>query len=175
MRNIQMQPMKTVRSIAYLCTERTFDSRMLLYDKIFLKNFNRIFTHLLAYFATKLVNYLKHSEPLKYVLKSTISCLRRNMSSISEFYWMFKESLWREYVCDQFWRKRCQKKRKDVEYKLHLNFFQKCFVVWEHSAVKVSFSTYVCYALDGFHWSHLYVKRFKSILSWCYVQLTAQE
>ena len=57
-----------------------------------------IFTLLLANFTPKLVSFSKHSEPLKYVLKSTISCLRRDMSSISEFYWMFKDSLWREYL-----------------------------------------------------------------------------
>ena len=44
-----------------------------------------------------------------------------------------------------------------MDYKLILKFVQKCFVVQKQSAVKVSFSTYVCYALDGFHWSHLYV------------------
>ena len=46
---------------------------------------------------------------------------------------------------DQFGCKRCQKKRKDVDYKLLSEFFQKYFVVHEQSAVENSFSTYVCY------------------------------
>ena len=54
--------------------------------------------HLTILFTPKLVNYSRPSEPLKYVLKSTISCLRRKMSSIFEFFGMFKDSLWREYL-----------------------------------------------------------------------------
>ena len=49
-------------------------------------------------------------------------------------------------MINQFVRKRCQKKRKDVEY----------FVVHEQSAVKNSFSTYVCYAPEGLFWLNLY-------------------
>ena len=52
------------------------------------------------------------SESLKYVWKSTISCLRRKMSSISEC------SNTVSWIIDQFGRKRCQKKHKDVDYKL---------------------------------------------------------
>ena len=62
-----------------------------------LKNFVvHIFTLLLVPLTLKLVHYLRHSESLKYVWKSTISCLRRKMSSISEFFRMFKDSLWRQ-------------------------------------------------------------------------------
>ena len=35
--HIQMQPLKTVRGITYVCTERVFDSRLLLYNIIFLE------------------------------------------------------------------------------------------------------------------------------------------
>ena len=49
-------------------------------------------------------------------------------------------------MIDKFGRKRCQKKRKDVDYKLLLEFFQNYFAVHELSAVENSFSTYVCYA-----------------------------
>ena len=45
--------------------------------------------------------------------------------------------------------KRCQKKRKDVDYNLPEEFFQKYFDVHEWSAVKNSFSTYVFYDPDG--------------------------
>ena len=43
-----------------------------------------------------------------------------------------------------------------MDYKLLKEFFQKYFVVHERSAVKNSFSTYVCYALDGLFWLNLY-------------------
>ena len=45
-------------------------------------------------------------------------------------------------LIDQFGRKRCQKKRKDVDYQLIKEFFQKYFVVHEWLMVKNSFSTY---------------------------------
>ena len=47
-------------------------------------------------------------------------------------------------IIKRFGRKMCQKKRKDMDYKLLKEFFQKYFVVNEWSAVKNSFSTYVC-------------------------------
>ena len=59
-------------------------------------------------------------------------------------------------IIDQFGRKRCQKKRKDVDYKLLKEFIQKYFVVHEQSTVKNSFGTYVCYAPDGLFWLNLY-------------------
>ena len=46
-------------------------------------------------------------------------------------------------IIDQFGRKKCQKKSKDVDYKLLQDFFQKYFIVHEQSAVKNSFPTYV--------------------------------
>ena len=58
-------------------------------------------------------------------------------------------------LIDQFGRKMCQNKRKDVDYKLLYEFFQNDFVVYEQSAVKYSFSTYVCYAPDGLFWLNL--------------------
>ena len=39
--------------------------------------------------------------------------------------------------------------RKDENYKLLLEIFQKYFALHEQSTVKNSFSTYVCYSLDG--------------------------
>ena len=65
-------------------------------------------------------------------------------------------------IIDQFGRKMCQKKRKDVDYKLLLEFFQKIFVVHEQSAVEKSFSTYVCYAPDGLFWLNLYITFFEN-------------
>ena len=58
-------------------------------------------------------------------------------------------------IIDQFGRKRCQKKREDVDYELLQEFFQNYFVVHEQSAVENSFSTYVCYAPDGLFWLNL--------------------
>ena len=75
------------------------------------------------------------------------------MSSISEFFWMFKDSL-----CREFGRKRGQKKHKFMDYKLLLEFFQKYLIADERSAVKNSFSTYVCYTPDGLFWLNLYFK-----------------
>ena len=63
-------------------------------------------------------------------------------------------------IIDRFGRKRCQKKRKDVNYKLLEEFFQKYFGVNEQTTVKNSFSTYVCYTPDGLFWLNLYVERF---------------
>ena len=59
-------------------------------------------------------------------------------------------------IIDQFWRNMCQKMRKDVDYKLLQQFFQKYQVIQEQSAVENSFSIYVCYAPDGFYWMNLY-------------------
>ena len=89
---------KNVRGITYVCTELIFDSpEGSCTTKYFLKKVVvHIFTLRLAHFAPKLVNHSRHSESLKYVWKSTISCLRRKMSSISEFFRMFKDSLWHE-------------------------------------------------------------------------------
>ena len=52
-------------------------------------------------------------------------------------------------IIDQFGHKRCQKKRKDVGYKLILEYFQKCFTVHEQLAVKNSLSTYICMLCSG--------------------------
>ena len=46
--------------------------------------------------------------------------------------------------------------RKYVDYKLLEQFFKKYFVDHEQSAVKYSFSTYVCYVPDDLFWLHLY-------------------
>ena len=49
------------------------------------------------------------------------------------------------------------KKRKDVDYNLLEEFFQKYFVVHEQLAVNNSFRKYVCYGPDGLFWLQLYV------------------
>ena len=56
-----------------------------------------IFTLLLVPFASKLVNHSRHSDSLKYVWKSTN---QRKMSSISEFFRMFQESLCLELLAN---------------------------------------------------------------------------
>ena len=71
---------------------------------------------LLAHFALKFVNYSRYSESLKNVWKSTNRCDRRKMTSISEFFIMFKDSLCRDQQII-FLHKRCQKERKDVDCK----------------------------------------------------------
>ena len=52
-------------------------------------------------------------------------------------------------LVDQFGRKSCQRKRKDMDYNILKELFQRCFVVHERSDFKDSFSTYVCYDPDG--------------------------
>ena len=44
-----------------------------------------------------------------------------------------------------------------MEYELIYEFFQKHFILHEHSATKNSFNTYVCYDPDGLFWLNLYV------------------
>ena len=65
-------------------------------------------------------------------------------------------------MIDQFGRKRGQKKRKDVDYNLLREVFQKYFVVNEQSAVKSSFSTCVRYEPDGLFWLNLWGSESKS-------------
>ena len=72
------------------------------------------------------------------------------------------------------WTQRCQKKRKDVDYKLIYISLQKYFVAHERSTVKSSFITYGCYGPDVLFWTVLYHSFlfFKSILQiWCEVFL----
>ena len=60
-------------------------------------------------------------------------------------------------VLDPFGSKRCQKKCKDVDYKLLQDFFQKYFVVFGLLAVKNLFSIwYVFYPLVYFDWIFRY-------------------
>ena len=69
-------------------------------------------------------------------------------------------NVWRLTVprpIDQFWRKKCQKKSKDVEYKLIQDLKKLYFMLHERSTVKSLFSTYVCFTLDGLFWLNLYV------------------
>ena len=56
----------------YVCTERIFDCQPFMYNNVVLKKLlfkllARIFTLLLAPFASKLVNFWRHSESLKIV------------------------------------------------------------------------------------------------------------
>ena len=63
-------------------------------------------------------------------------------------------------IIDQFGRKRCQKKRKDLDYKLLKEILQKYFVVHKRWTVKNSFITYVWYASDVLFWTVLYTTNF---------------
>ena len=79
--------------------EIIFPSHMenIFLDKLFKKFVVHIFALLLVLFASKLGSFSRHSEYLKYVWKSKNRCYRRKMS-ISEFFRMFKDSLWREWL-----------------------------------------------------------------------------
>ena len=58
-------------------------------------------------------------------------------------------------MIEKFWRKRCQTKRKKWTINLYKSCFEKTFVVYERSAVKNSFNTYISYDLDGLFWLNL--------------------
>ena len=101
----------------------------------------------------------KHSEEFRF---------RRHFASMTAIC-RFSNKLQRvtvSQIIDRFGRKRCQKKRKDVNYKLLEEFFQKYFGVHEQKTVKNSFSTYVFYAPDGLFWLNLYHSyyQFKAVL-----------
>ena len=66
-------------------------------------------------------------------------------------------------IVDQFERKRCPKKRKDVHYKLLSKYFQKYFVVHERSPVKYSFSPYVWSKVDSCSYNNIYSVRDRAI------------
>ena len=69
-------------------------------------------------------------------------------------------------IIDQFGHKRCPKKRKDGDYKLLYEFYQKHFVVHELSALKNSSSTHACYNPDGLFWLNLYQRFICSFFFW---------
>ena len=82
----------------------------------------------------------KHSEEFRnriHFPSMTAICRFSNMVTVTR-------------IKDRFGCKRCQKKRKDVDFKLLLEFSKKYLVVHKRLAVKNSFSTYVYYEPDGF-------------------------
>ena len=101
---------KNVRSITYVCITSICVQQNII-EKTLIKNCSSNPYACFGTFAPKSVYNSRHSEPLRYVWKSTNCCYRRKMSSITEFI----------RIIDQFGHKRGQKKRKYVEYKL--NFF----------------------------------------------------
>ena len=60
-------PRKNMNLPYYVCNERIFDSRQNIFEKLLEKLVDHISTLLVAPFASKLVNLLRHSESLKYV------------------------------------------------------------------------------------------------------------
>ena len=106
-----------------------------------------IFMLLLALFASKLVCYLRHSEILNFQKssKSTSFSFKNGDFPVLKHF----QRLTVPPKIDQFGRKRCQKKRKEVSYEFISGSFQKYFVVHERSAVKDSFSTYVWSKVDS--------------------------
>ena len=55
-------------------------------------------------------------------------------------------------MMDRFGRKRCQKKRKDVDYELQLEFFQKDILLRMNGAGGLSLYTYVMHRMFYFEW-----------------------
>ena len=128
-----------------------------MYTKIFLKKLSYkflflIFTLLLASFAPKSVNYSRHSNPLKYLWKSTNHRRRRKMSSISEFFWMFKDSLCREWLTNLD-AKGAKRSVKMWIKNFYISFFLK--LLYMNSGLSKIRS--VCYDPDGLFWLNMYV------------------
>ena len=134
-----------VRAVQVVATtERILDSRLLMYivqQNIFWKTFIKVFSlHHYASFGTFCVQIgqlfaaqwvFKHSEEFRnrrHFPSRTANCQFSNIL----------QRLTVPRIIDQFWRKRCQMKRKDVDYKLLNEFFQRYFVVYEQSAVENS-------------------------------------
>ena len=104
---------------------------MYRYNKIFLKKLwkksvVRIVTFLLAPFVSKLVNNLRHGESLNIRKISEIDDIFLRWQRFVGFQTYFKDSLSVPRIIDRLGCKRCQKKRKDVDYKL----FYKNFCTW---------------------------------------------
>ena len=82
---------------AYVCTERIFGSRLLMYNKIFWeKLFQKfvvyIFTLLLAPFASKLVNYWRHKFSVKGAKRSVKMWTTNFYKSFSQNILMYMSS-----------------------------------------------------------------------------------
>ena len=107
--------------------------------KYFWKNSYRRY----ASFAFKLLNYSRHIESLSNRKNSEIDDIFHRWERFGDFQTYLLQRLAVPRIFDQFGRERCQKKRKEVDYKRLKEFFQKYFVVHEQSAVKDSFITYV--------------------------------
>ena len=118
--------------------------------------------HLYASFGTFCVQIGQLFEAqwvFKVFWKSTISCLRRKMSSISEFFRMFKDSLWREWLTnlDAKGAKRSVKMWTTNFYKS----FSKNILLYMSSRlskIRSVHTYYVCYAPDGLFWLNLYAE-----------------
>ena len=93
-----------------------------------------------APFASKLVNYSRHTETLNF---------RKNSKSTSFSFENSNFTVFMHFsIVDQLRRKGCQKKRKDVSYQLPEEFVQNYSVVCELWAGKSLFTTYVWNTLD---------------------------
>ena len=126
----------------YTCTERTFDSRPFMYNKIFLKKTLIEFCslHLYASFGTfcvQIVQFFEAQWVFEKCLKTVKSLFSKENDVDFEFFRKFKVSVTR--TINKFGRKRFQKKRKDVSYKLLKDFFSKIFCcTWTDMNVRLA-------------------------------------
>ena len=101
---------------------------------------------LLEPYVSKLVNYSRHRRMLWY---RKIVFFKENVT-VSYFCQCNVQRLTLPRKIDQFGRKRCQKKRKDVGYKLIQEFFsKKNFCTWTVSKIR-SLHTYVMHRMFYF-------------------------
>ena len=115
-----------------------------MYNKIFLKNSYRSLCF------TSLRFFWHLLRPKWSIIRGTVTLFlsmfeNRQIALIEAKFRPFRNSSKCFTVprkIDQFERKRCQKKRKGINYKLLKEFLQKCVFVNERLSVKVSLSTY---------------------------------
>ena len=101
--------------VSYECTERIFDSQPFMYSNIFLKKtlLEVYSSHLYASFGT----FCEQIGQLFEAQWDLEVCLEIDKENVVDFGILPKLPVQR--IVDQFGHKRCQKKREDVDYKLH--------------------------------------------------------
>ena len=133
-----------------VCDKITFDKFEYVFEKKSIEYVVDIFTLLLAHFASKLVNYSRHGR----ISKSTTF----SIATICLFPKIF-QILTVPRMIDQFGRKRCQQKRKDVATNFWKNFFKNILLYMNGRPSK-----FCSVHTDGLFWLNLYGGRGQGIL-----------
>ena len=116
----------------YVCTERIFDCRPFINNEIFLKKtlLEVGSSHLYASFGTFCVQIDQFLES-RWVFEKCLKTVK----------WLFLKENVVPLIIDQFRRKRCQKKRKDVSYQLLKEFFSRIPVLLNFHMILMTLET----------------------------------